>query len=70
MRGRIAKLKGNWGEASNVLAICGFVHMHPLKRLSEIDGYVAEAVDYRTMEWYRPGVFSDDSEPPAKEASK
>jgi len=56
----LGRLKENWGEASNALAICGFEHMEPLAGLLRMDGVAAETVDYRKMDWYRPGVFSED----------
>jgi aldehyde:ferredoxin oxidoreductase len=57
----LCKLKENWGEALNVLAVCGFEHMEPLAELLRIDGVAAETVDYRKMDWYRAGVFSGDA---------
>jgi hypothetical protein len=51
----------HYGEnAQNALIICGFVHFEPLARLLAQHGTPVEWRDYKTLPWYRRGVFVGD----------
>lgn len=57
----LKKIRQERGEAKNVLIICGFCHQGPLKKLLEKTGEHPELVNYRTLGWYRRGLFTDDA---------
>lgn len=54
------RIQENRGCAQNLLIVCGFCHLGPLKELLSQNKDEVQSVDYRGMEWYRPGVFCDD----------
>ena len=43
-----------------MLVVCGFVHLVPLGELVKRISNDVRPVDYRDLDWYRPGVFCDD----------
>lgn len=56
----LRKIQEKRGCAENLLVICGFDHMLPLSELLREGIADVEVVDYRKLDWYRPGVFFGD----------
>jgi hypothetical protein len=54
----VEKINEHRSEGESLLIICGFVHMQPLADLLGLDG--AQQWDYRSLDWYRSGVFAED----------
>jgi len=56
----LRKIMESRRSAQRFMVICGFLHFQPLAdKLADIARRV-QAIDYRTLEWYRTGIFSDD----------
>lgn len=54
------RVQENRGRTQNLLIVCGFRHLEPLRELFGQNKDEVQPVDYRGMEWYRRGVFCDD----------
>lgn len=54
------KLREGRRNAENLLVVCGFRHFEPITELLRHDNSPVTPIDYRAMDWYRPGVFSCD----------
>lgn len=54
----VGKINEHRSEGESLLIICGFVHMQPLADLLGQDD--AQQWDYRSLDWYRTGVFAED----------
>jgi hypothetical protein len=56
---RILESKGN---AQQLMVICGSYHLKPMAQLLANLTRTVETIDYRILDWYRAGTFSDDDE--------
>lgn len=54
------RIQENKGDAQNLLIVCGFQHLGPLRELLGRNEEQVRPVDYRGLDWYVPGVFCDD----------
>jgi hypothetical protein len=53
----VAKIHNHLGDSDSVLIICGFEHMQPIAALLGTNDPQIHTWDYRTRNWYRPGIF-------------
>jgi hypothetical protein len=56
----LRRIQENRGAAQNLLIVCGFEHLQPLSDLLRRGGTTVAPVDYRELDWYQPGIFSED----------
>lgn len=56
----VGRINGHRSEGEILLIICGFVHMQPLADILGQDGTPIQIWDYRNLDWYLPGVFTQD----------
>ena len=47
-------------RAQNLLIVCGFCHLEPLTEMLSQNEDEVQPVDYRGLDWYRPGIFCDN----------
>lgn len=56
----LEKINKHRGEGETLLIVCGFDHFQPLTELLEQDGTLVRQWDYRSLGWYRHGVFAEN----------
>lgn len=56
----LERIEENRKSAQNILVVCGFIHLVPLGESVKRISNGVRLVDYRELDWYRPGVFCDD----------
>lgn len=56
----LGRIQENKGRAQNLIIVCGFRHLEPLRELLSQNKDEVQPIDYRGMGWYHPGVFCDD----------
>jgi hypothetical protein len=56
----LERIREYQAEAQKLLIICGFTHLESLTELLAQGGKPIQSIDYRTRDWYRPGVFVED----------
>jgi len=54
------RIQQSKGSARHLMVICGFHHLQPLARMLADIACEVQTVDYRALDWYRAGIFSDD----------
>lgn len=54
------RIKAQRRDAKSSLVICGFDHLEALADLLRQGGTIVRKLDYRSLSWYRPGVFTED----------
>jgi hypothetical protein len=54
------RVQDSKGHAQNLLVICGFAHLQHMTELFGQGGTPVEPIDYKTRDWYLPGIFPED----------
>jgi hypothetical protein len=54
------RIKENKRGAQHLMVVCGFRHLQPMARLLADLACIVQTIDYRALDWYRAGIFSDD----------
>jgi hypothetical protein len=54
------RIQENKGSAQHLMVVCGFRHLQPMARLLADLACTVQTTDYRALDWYRAGIFSND----------